>query len=167
MSLTQTQLASSVADRAELSKTDAKRALAALEEIVLEQLGNAEKVRIGGVVQLTVRVKPAQKKRICCAQHMRFYVACRTDVALGPNMDAGARDRGLPAQHNFGASTHAHGGAAGATPASLAIRRPNAIEHASLEFRAGLNVHGIPVEPLIVGPQRDGRDVKPSGNMLR
>ena len=48
MSLTQTQLASAVADRAELSKTDAKRALAALEEIVLEQLANAEKVRIGG-----------------------------------------------------------------------------------------------------------------------
>ena len=48
MPLTQTQLASAVADRAELSNTDAKRALAALEEIVLEQLGNAEKVRIGG-----------------------------------------------------------------------------------------------------------------------
>ena len=63
MPLTQTQLASAVADRAELSKTDAKRALAALEEIMLEQLGNAEKVRIGGMVQLTVRVKPAQKKR--------------------------------------------------------------------------------------------------------
>ena len=63
MPLTQTQLASAVADRAELSKTDAKRALAALEEVVLEQLGNAEKVRIGGMVQLTVRVKPAQKKR--------------------------------------------------------------------------------------------------------
>ena len=66
MSLTQTQLASSVADRAELSNADAKRALAALEEIVLEQLGNAEKVRIGGMVQLTVRVKPAQKKRQGC-----------------------------------------------------------------------------------------------------
>ena len=63
MPLTQTQLASAVADRAELSNTDAKRALAALEEIVLQQLANAEKVRIGGMVQLTVRVKPAQKKR--------------------------------------------------------------------------------------------------------
>jgi DNA-binding protein HU-beta len=60
--LTQTQLATAVADRRELSKTDAKRALAALEEVVLEQLGNAEKVRIGGMVQLAVRVKPAQKK---------------------------------------------------------------------------------------------------------
>jgi nucleoid DNA-binding protein len=30
---------------------------------VLEELGNAQKVRIGGLVQLTVRVKAAQKKR--------------------------------------------------------------------------------------------------------
>jgi DNA-binding protein HU-beta len=61
--LTQAQLVTAVADRAELSKADAKRALEALDDIVLEQLGNAEKVRIGGIVQLTVRVKPATKKR--------------------------------------------------------------------------------------------------------
>ncbi|MHB1571293.1 MAG: HU family DNA-binding protein [Solirubrobacteraceae bacterium] len=61
--LTQTQLASAVADRAEISRTDAKRVLGVLEEIVLEELGNAQKVRIGGLVQLTVRVKPAQKAR--------------------------------------------------------------------------------------------------------
>jgi DNA-binding protein HU-beta len=61
--LTQAQLVTAVADRAELSKADAKRAVEALETIVLEQLSNAEKVRIGGVVQLTVRVKPATKKR--------------------------------------------------------------------------------------------------------
>ena len=30
---------------------------------MLEQIGNAEKVRIGGTAQLAVRVKPAQKKR--------------------------------------------------------------------------------------------------------
>ncbi len=63
MPLTQTQLVTAVAENAELSKADAKRALAALEEIVLQELGNAQKVRIGGMVQLTVRVKPAQKKR--------------------------------------------------------------------------------------------------------
>ena len=63
MALTQSQLVSAVAERAELSKNDAKRALAALDEIVLEELGNAQKVRIGGLVQLTVRVKPAQKAR--------------------------------------------------------------------------------------------------------
>ena len=63
MPLTQAQLVTAVADRADLSKADAKRAVEALETIVLEQLGNAEKVRIGGIVQLTVRVKPATKKR--------------------------------------------------------------------------------------------------------
>ena len=61
--LTQTQLASAVADRAEISRNEAKRVLGALEEIVLEELGNAQKVRVGGLVQLTVRVKPAQKAR--------------------------------------------------------------------------------------------------------
>ena len=63
MALTQIQLATAVADRAQLSKTDAKRALAALDEVVLDELGNAEKVRIGGLVQLTVRVRPARKAR--------------------------------------------------------------------------------------------------------
>jgi nucleoid DNA-binding protein len=63
VALTQTQLVTAVAERADLSKTDAKRALAALDDIVLEELGNAQKVRIGGLVQLTVRVKPAQKSR--------------------------------------------------------------------------------------------------------
>lgn len=48
MALTQTQLVSAVADRAELSKNDAKRALAALEEVVLEEIGNAQKVRVCG-----------------------------------------------------------------------------------------------------------------------
>lgn len=59
MSLTQTQLAAVVADRAEISRIEAKRVL----EVVLEELGNAQKVRVGGLVQLTERVKPAQKKR--------------------------------------------------------------------------------------------------------
>jgi DNA-binding protein HU-beta len=63
VALTQTQLIAAIADRSELSKADAKRALAALDQVVLEELGNAQKVRISGLVQLTVRVKPAQKKR--------------------------------------------------------------------------------------------------------
>ena len=37
--------------------------LEAFEEVVLEELGNAQKVRIGGLVQLTVRVKPASNAR--------------------------------------------------------------------------------------------------------
>ena len=63
MPLTQTQLVAAVAERADMTRGDAKRALGALDEVVLEELGNAQKVRIGGLVQLTVRVKPAQKKR--------------------------------------------------------------------------------------------------------
>jgi DNA-binding protein HU-beta len=63
MALTQTQLVTAVADRSELSKADAKRVITALEDIILEEIGNAQKVRIGGLVQLTVRVKPATKAR--------------------------------------------------------------------------------------------------------
>ena len=63
MALTQSQMVAAVADRAEMSKAEAKRALDGLDEIVLEELGNAQKVRLGGLVQLTVRVKPATKKR--------------------------------------------------------------------------------------------------------
>jgi DNA-binding protein HU-beta len=63
MALTQTQLASALAERVEMSKADTKYILDAFEEIVLEQLAQAEKVRIGKLVQLTVRLKPATKAR--------------------------------------------------------------------------------------------------------
>ena len=63
MALTQTQLADAVAEKADLSRADAKKALAALEEVILEEIGNAEKVKIGGVVQLTVRLQPARPAR--------------------------------------------------------------------------------------------------------
>src|SRR5437868_10927961 len=63
MPLTQSQLAEAVAGRAGISRADAKNVLAALEEVVLEQIGNAEKVKIGNLVQLTVRLKPATKAR--------------------------------------------------------------------------------------------------------
>jgi DNA-binding protein HU-beta len=63
MAMTQNQLVSAIAERAELSKSDAKRALSALEDVVLEEIGNAQKVRLGGLVQLTVRLKPATKAR--------------------------------------------------------------------------------------------------------
>lgn len=63
MPLTQTQLAGAVADRAEITRAEAKRVLDALEDVVLDEIANAEKVKIGGLVQLTVRVKPASKAR--------------------------------------------------------------------------------------------------------
>jgi nucleoid DNA-binding protein len=63
MALTQTQLADAVAERAGISRTEAKNVLTALEEVVLGEIGNAEKVKIGNLVQLTVRLKPATKAR--------------------------------------------------------------------------------------------------------
>lgn len=63
MPLTQTQLTSAVAERTDIAKSEAKRVLDALEAVVLEELGNAQKVKIGTLVQLTVRLKPATKAR--------------------------------------------------------------------------------------------------------
>jgi DNA-binding protein HU-beta len=63
VALTQTQLASALAERVEMSKSDAKIVLDGLEEIILEEIGNAEKVQIGKLVQLTVKLKPASKAR--------------------------------------------------------------------------------------------------------
>ncbi|HVU76194.1 MAG TPA: HU family DNA-binding protein [Gaiellaceae bacterium] len=63
MALTQSQLADAVAERAGLSRAQAKSAITALEEVVLGEVGNAEKVKIGNLVQLTVRLKPATKSR--------------------------------------------------------------------------------------------------------
>jgi nucleoid DNA-binding protein len=63
IALTQTQLYDEIANRADYSRADVKRVIAALEEVVLEQIANAEKVKIGTVVQLDVRIRPATKKR--------------------------------------------------------------------------------------------------------
>ena len=64
MALTQTQLADAIADRAGLSRAQAKSAIQALEEVVLDEIGNAEKFKVGNLVQLTVRVKLATKERM-------------------------------------------------------------------------------------------------------
>ena len=52
-----------VAERADLTRADAKRALTALEDVVLDEIANAEKVKVGNIVQLTVRLKAATKAR--------------------------------------------------------------------------------------------------------
>jgi DNA-binding protein HU-beta len=46
-----------------MSRADAKRMLTALDEVVLDQIADAEKVKIGTVVQLEVRMRPATKER--------------------------------------------------------------------------------------------------------
>jgi DNA-binding protein HU-beta len=63
MALTQTQLTAAIAERSGLSRAQAKTAIDALEEVVLSEIGNAEKVKIGNLVQLTVRVKAPTKAR--------------------------------------------------------------------------------------------------------
>ena len=63
MPLTQSQLADAVAARADTTRADAKRFLTALEEVVLDEIANAQKVKIGSIVQFTVRLKPATKAR--------------------------------------------------------------------------------------------------------
>jgi DNA-binding protein HU-beta len=63
MAMTQTQLADAVADKAGLSRADAKKAITALEDIVIEQIGKAEKVKIGGIVQIEARYRPPTQER--------------------------------------------------------------------------------------------------------
>ena len=55
MPLTQTQLADAVAERSGLSRAQAKGAIQALEDVVLDEIGSAEKVKIGNLVQLKAR----------------------------------------------------------------------------------------------------------------
>ena len=63
MALTQTQLADAVAEQAGITRNEAKNVLTALEEVILSEIGNAQKVKIGNLVQLNVRVKAATKAR--------------------------------------------------------------------------------------------------------
>ena len=63
MALTQTQMADAVAERAGLSRKQAKEAITAFEEVVLAEIKKAEKVKIGNLVQLTVRLKPPTTAR--------------------------------------------------------------------------------------------------------
>ena len=63
MPMTQTQLFAHLAEETEMSKADVKKVLTALEETILGQIGEAEKVKIGSLVQLQVKLKPATKAR--------------------------------------------------------------------------------------------------------
>jgi DNA-binding protein HU-beta len=63
MAMTQTQLADAVAEKAGMSRADAKKAITALEEVVVEEIGKAEKIKIGGIVQIEARMRPATQER--------------------------------------------------------------------------------------------------------
>lgn len=64
MALTQTQLLTRLAEETELPKKEVKAVMEALEQVMLDEISNAEKVKIGNLVQLTVRLKPATKARV-------------------------------------------------------------------------------------------------------
>ena len=64
MALTQPQLLAAVADRAQLSKAGARRVLDAFEAVVLDGSQTRRRSGSAGSCTLTVRVKPAQKKRL-------------------------------------------------------------------------------------------------------
>lgn len=64
MALTQTQIVAQLAEDTELTKVEIKNVLAALENLVLSEIGNAEKFKIGTLVQLDVKLKPATKARV-------------------------------------------------------------------------------------------------------
>ena len=63
MPLTQSQLIARLSDETELPKKEIKAVMEALEGVVMDEINNAEKVKIGNLVQLTVRLKPATKAR--------------------------------------------------------------------------------------------------------
>jgi len=62
--LTQPQLLAAVADRAQLSKADARRVFDAFEAVVLDGSQTRRRSGSAGSCTLTGRVKPAQKKRL-------------------------------------------------------------------------------------------------------
>jgi hypothetical protein len=86
------------------------------------------------------------RSEICCS---RSDVGCR------------CRGSGLPAQHSLGGLKALEGreqrGSSCQRP-GLAIRRPNAIEHASREFRVGLDADVRRVERLVAAAQRDSHN---------
>lgn len=63
MPLTQTQLIAHLAEETELSKAEVKNVLNALEQTILSEIGNAEKFKFAGLVQLEVKLKDATKAR--------------------------------------------------------------------------------------------------------
>jgi nucleoid DNA-binding protein len=61
--MTQTQLVAHLAEQTDLAKNEVKSVLNALEETILNEIGNAEKFKFAGLVQLEVKLKDATKAR--------------------------------------------------------------------------------------------------------
>jgi nucleoid DNA-binding protein len=62
--LTNAQMVREISDYADVSATDVKAVLEALEVIVLDEIGDAQKVKIGQLIQIQPKVRKARKKRM-------------------------------------------------------------------------------------------------------
>lgn len=63
MSLNRTELIAKIAERANLTKTDADSALSALQEVLVESLSNGEAVKITGLMAVERTERAARKGR--------------------------------------------------------------------------------------------------------
>lgn len=62
--ITQAQLVDAISDETGYSKSDVRHVLATLDDVVIQMLADAEKVKIGNIVQLEVKIRPARKARM-------------------------------------------------------------------------------------------------------
>lgn len=62
--LTQSQMTSEIAYRCDMPTSDVKNVLSTWEEIVIEELQDVQKVKLGQLVQLQPKIRPARKKRM-------------------------------------------------------------------------------------------------------
>lgn len=63
MSLNRTELIAKIAERANLTKTDADAALSALQEVLVESLSKGEAVKITGLMSIERSERAARKGR--------------------------------------------------------------------------------------------------------
>lgn len=63
MSLNRTELIAKIAEKANLSKTDADKAIAALQEVLVESLAAGEAVKITGLLGVERTTRAARKGR--------------------------------------------------------------------------------------------------------
>jgi nucleoid DNA-binding protein len=62
--ITAAQLVDAISEDTGYGKSDIKHVLTSLDDVVAGMLAEGEKVKIGQLVQLEVKIRPAQKKRI-------------------------------------------------------------------------------------------------------
>ena len=62
--LSQTEMIGEIADRTGFARGEVKHVLATWEEVVLDEIKEGEKVKLGQLAQLVVKIKPATKKRM-------------------------------------------------------------------------------------------------------